>query len=215
MSITKEKGYNGIIIFGEMGCGKDILADELQKLDKRCCKYNISKVIRQFFSITKVNPDWRGKDRFLGQDLADKLRAVYPEILNDYCLSLIYEKWEHKYNFRNDNTDKEGFNSLLLNQLSVVKESEIPIIVGGRTLVDFQYWSNKNFLTVGITCDEQIRYSRLCTRDGLEVAKNSNFKHNTEAEVGNISKNKCDIVIDNSKDLDHLISQAEELLRFF
>lgn len=215
MNITSEKNYNGIIIFGEMGCGKDVLADELEKLDPRCSKYNISKVIRQFFSVTKVNPEWRGKDRFLGQDLADKLRAVYPEILNDYCLSLIYEKWEGKYNWKNQNIDKDSFNALLLKQLSVVKEMEIPIIVGGRTLVDFEYWSNKNFLTIGVTCDEKVRYSRLCFRDGLEVAQNSNFKHNTEAEVGDIVKNKCDIVIDNSKDLTHLSRQASELLKLF
>lgn len=105
MGITSEKNYNGIIIFGEMGCGKDVLADELLKLDHRCCKYNISKIIRQFFSVTKVNPDWKGRDRFLDQDLADKLRAVYPEILNDYCLSLIYEKWEGNYNWKNDTAD--------------------------------------------------------------------------------------------------------------
>jgi len=215
MNITMDKNYNGIIIFGEMGCGKDVLADELQKLDHRCSKYNISKVIRQFFSVTKINPEWRGKDRFLGQELADKLRDVYPEILNDYCLSLIYEKWEGKYNWKNENIDKDSFNTLLLKQLSLVKEMEIPIIVGGRTLVDFQYWSNKNFLTVGVTCEEAVRYSRLCYRDGLEVAQNSNFKHNTESQVGEIVKNNCKLVIDNSKDLSHLNRQAADLLKFF
>ena len=94
-----------------------------------------------------------------------------------------------------------------------MKTKEIPIIVGGRTYDDFNYWSNKNFLTVGITCESNIRFDRLVKRDGIEVAKNSNFKHNTEINVGEISKNKCLFVIDNSGDIHNLKTQGEYILK--
>ncbi|MDP4179405.1 MAG: hypothetical protein Q8900_13870 [Bacillota bacterium] len=210
-----ENKYNGIIIFGEMSTGKDALADYLINSDKRCCKYNIGNAVRQFFSIIKVNPEFRGKDRFLGQLIADKLREVHPYFLNDYCLSLIYEKWQKQYNWDNSNVFIENFNDEIKKQLSIIIKHEIPIIVGGRTKDDFTYWTNKNFFTVGIICDKSIKFERLCKRDGTLVANNSNFKHNTEIDVADIAKNKCNIVIDNSFDLQHLHNEADKLIKLF
>jgi dephospho-CoA kinase len=215
MSTKEQKIYNGIIIFGEMSSGKDTLADILLKLDSRCNKYNLGNVVRQFFSIIKVSPHFRGKTRVLGQVLADKLREVHPEILNDYCLSLIYERWEKFFEWNNDNVKDEDFNNVIMEQLSLIKEKEIPVVVGGRTYTDFNYWSSKNFLTVGLVCNFENRCERLRLRDGEEVAKNSNFKHNTEADVGDIARNKCNVLIDNNGDLEHLKSQANTLLKYF
>jgi dephospho-CoA kinase len=209
---TNEANYNGIAIFGEMGTGKDTLADFLIELDKRCAKYNIGDAVRQFFSIIKVNPQFRGKNRLLGQSIADKLREVEPQILNDYCLSKIYEKWENYYQWNNSKACEDFFPNKLLIQLSQIKEKELPIIVGGRTYDDFKYWTDKGFLTVGIVCEFDIRLIRLCRRDGEEIARNSNFTHNTEIDVGDISRNKCKIVIDNSMDMEHLINEARSIL---
>lgn len=206
------KRYNGLIIFGEMCTGKDTLADYLIELDNRCCKYNIGNVIRQFLSIVKVNPEFKGKDRLLGQTIADKLREVHPQILNDYCLSRIYEKWQDEFNFDNSKVSIEDFNNILMQQLALIRQKEIPIIVGGRTKVDFEYWSGKNFLTIGILCENNIRLERLRERDGIAVAKNSNFKHNTEVNVGDIARNQCEYLVDNSFDFNHLKSEAGKLL---
>lgn len=209
------KNYNGIVIFGEMSTGKDTLADYLINADKRCSKYNIGDLVRQFFSIIKVNPEFRGKNRALGQKIADKLREVHPDLLNDYCLSSIYEKWQKIYNWDNSSINIENFNNELNKQLNIIRKNEVPIIVGGRTDADYDYWFNKNFFTVGIICDKDIRFERLCKRDGIIVAQNSNFKHNTEINVANIAQNKCTMVIDNSFDLNHLFSEADKLLKIF
>jgi dephospho-CoA kinase len=216
MHIEKQKTYHGIIIFGEMASGKDTLADYLLKVNDKCCKYNIGNAVRQFLSIIKVNPEFKGKNRILGQSIADKLREVHPDILNDYCLSLIYEKWEKplKFNITNIN-DNLDFHTDLFRKLALVIENEIPLVVGGRTYQDYDYWYNKNFLTVGIICDFKRRYDRLCKRDGLEVAQNSNFKHNTEIDVGDIVKNKCEYVINNDGNFNQLYEQADHLLKKF
>lgn len=216
MHIEKQKTYHGIIIFGEMASGKDTLADYLLEVKTKCCKYNIGNAVRQFLSIIKVNPEFKGKNRILGQSIADKLREVHPDILNDYCLSLIYEKWEKilELSTRN-NYDNLDFHAALLHKLDLIIEKEIPLVVGGRTYQDYDYWYNKNFLTVGIICDFDKRYARLCKRDGLEVAQNSNFKHNTEIDVGVIAKDKCEFVIDNNVDFNHLYKQADQLLKKF
>ena len=38
--------YNGIIIFGEMGSGKDTLADQIIEQDQRIKKYGLGDIIR-------------------------------------------------------------------------------------------------------------------------------------------------------------------------
>ncbi|HEY5562059.1 MAG TPA: hypothetical protein VIK72_09955 [Clostridiaceae bacterium] len=205
--------FNGVVIFGEMCTGKDTLGDMLMDLDKKCNKYNIGNVVRQFFPILKVNQSFKGKNRILGQRLADKLREVDPQILNDYCLSVYYEKWEKFFQWKE--APDIDFKETLMKRLSQIKLKEIPLIIGGRTYDDFNYWSGKKFLTLGITCQSDIRFDRLVKRDGIEIAKNSNFKHNTEIDVGEISKNKCEIVIDNSGDFSSLKKQAEYILELF
>jgi dephospho-CoA kinase len=215
MDRISEIKYNGIVIFGEMAVGKDTLADYLISQDKRYAKYNIGNAVRQFSPLLKVSTRFRGRDRALGQSIADKLREIYPDLLNDYCLSMIYTKWEKEFGWNNKDVEEKDFQPVLLNQLSQVIKREIPIIVGGRTSQDFQYWTNMNFLTVGLTCDFETKFRRLCLRDGEEAAQNSNFNHNTESEVGNIAQNKCLIVIDNSYDLDNLYKKANSILNTF
>ena len=48
--------YNGIIIFGEMGSGKDTLADYLIEKDNRIKKYGLGDIIRVIKAVTKVDP---------------------------------------------------------------------------------------------------------------------------------------------------------------
>ena len=205
--------YNGIVIFGEMSTGKDIFADFLIEIDSRCAKYNIGNAVRQFFSILKVTSKYKGKNRSFGQTIADKLREVDSQFLNDYCLSLYYEKWQKINKWDNSSLEGAEFHQALLSQLTSIKDKELPIIVGGRTYDDFDYWTEKNFLTVGIVCDNETRFKRLVERDGLEVASNSNFKHNTEIDVSDIAKNKCMVVVDNNSTFDHLKLEAIKVLK--
>ncbi len=214
--MTKDiKEYNGIIIFGEMSTGKDALADFLLELNPKSAKYNIGNVVRQFIPIVKLNPQFKGRDRVFTQMIADKLREVHPMLLNDYCFSLIYSKWEKEFNWGQEELTEENLLEVLNKQLSQLKEKEIPIIVGGRTPNDFIYWSQRNFLVVGLYCDHEVRFNRLVARDGIEVARNSDFTHNTEIQVKDIVNNKCDIVIDNSFDFEHLKNEAQKLLSMF
>lgn len=213
--MDSNKKYNGIVIFGEMAVGKDTLADFLISEDKRCDKYNIGYAVRQFFPILKINNEYANKDRVLGQKLADALRTVYPDILNDYCLSRVYTKWENIFSWESIDAEEQEYKTILMDRLHEITKKEIPIIVGGRTELDFEYWSNMNFLTIGIVCDFETKYTRLSLRDGELAAKNSNFKHNTESEVGNIAKNKCEMVLDNSNSLEMLYEAGRKILKMF
>lgn len=82
---------SGIIIFGEMGSGKDELADLLKRSIKNSEVYKLGMLCRDIMRIVKVNHNWIDKERELGQTIADKLREIDQNIMNDYVLSLIFE----------------------------------------------------------------------------------------------------------------------------
>lgn len=204
--------YNGIVIFGEMGAGKDALAEQFCILRDKAKIYKISVLCREMMKVSKVNPAWRGKERCIGQTVADKLRDLDINIMCDYILALIYENGERKYGFDNSGLEGEAFNKAILEQLSIVRNDELPIIVGGRTLTDLEYWKAKNFLIVGVKISDEIRKQRLIIRDGEEMVKNSSSEHNTEVDVPYIINNLCHQVILNDGTLEDLKNSAEELL---
>lgn len=205
-SISSE--VNGIIIFGEMGSGKDILADILVSDNKNVGKYNISKLVRNIDLATAATTKWSNNKRTLYQKYADKLRELDPEILNDYCLGLYYSKMQERLGLENREESPEKFRDTLLKQLCIMKKEEFPVIVGGRTLDDYKYWKNLNYFVVGIDCDSNIRMERLSKRDGAKAAKNSNQRHNTEEKVGHIVRNLADIIINNNGCIEELIDQC-------
>ena len=96
--------------------------------------------------------------------------------------------------------------------MSLVREEELSIIVGGRTLSDVHYWRDKGYLILGIRISPEIRKKRLISRDGEEVVKNSNTKHNTEVDVPYILDNLCHEVIFNDGTLEELKDAAEKIL---
>ncbi|HSL87017.1 MAG TPA: hypothetical protein VK861_08795, partial [Bacteroidales bacterium] len=79
--------YNGIIIFGEMGSGKDALADFIIDLEPKTKKYGLGDVIRGMKPIVSISPEWLGNERGFFQLVADKLREIDMNILNKYALS--------------------------------------------------------------------------------------------------------------------------------
>ncbi|MDP4087863.1 MAG: hypothetical protein Q8930_01180 [Bacillota bacterium] len=207
-----DKNYNGIVIFGEMGAGKDALAAEFGAIKENSRIYNIGILCREMMKIAKVNPSWRGLERYIGQTTADKLREMDVNIMCDYILALIYERGQRKYGWDNAGLEGEDFNRAILEQLSAMRKDELSIIVGGRTMEDLEYWRGKNFLIVGVKVSEEIRRSRLISRDGERVVKNSSSTHNTEADVPRIVDELSDEIIYNDGTLKDLRNAAEELL---
>ncbi len=204
--------YNGIVIFGEMGAGKDALAEQFCDLRDKAKIYKISVLCREMMKVSKVNPIWRGQERYIGQTIADRIRELDIDIMCDYILTLIYEKGQVKYGWDNSGLEGEAFNKALLKQLSVVRNEELSIVVGGRTLTDLKYWKDKNYLIIGIKVSENVRKNRLICRDGQATVDNSSSEHNTEADVPYIINNLCHEVILNDGTLEDLKYSAEKLL---
>lgn len=207
-----DKVYNGIVIFGEMGAGKDALAELFCELRQNSKIYKISVLCREMMKVSKVNAGWRGHERYIGQVIADKLRDLDINIMCDYILALIYERGQKKYGWDNSNLEGEAFKSALLKQLSIVRNDELSIIVGGRTLTDLNYWKEKNYLIVGIKVSAEIRRKRLVSRDGEAMVSNSSSEHNTEIDVPHIINNLCHEVILNDGSLEDLKNLAEQLV---
>lgn len=207
-----EQSYNGIVIFGEMGAGKDIFADFICNLRKKATIYKMSVLCREMMKVSKVNLQWRGMERYIGQTIADRFRELDINIMCDYLLALIYEKGQKKYGWDNSGLVGEAFNKTLLEQLSIITQQELPIIVGGRTLTDLLYWKDKNYLIVGIKVSDEVRKKRLMSRDGEDTVKNSNTKHNTEMDVPIIINNHCNEIIINDGTLEELKEAAEKFL---
>lgn len=175
--------YNGIAIFGGMGSGKDTFAEILLQGKQDSAIYNIGYICREFMKISKVNEFWNGKSRELSQTVASKLREIDENILNDYTYA----------------------NAML--------SKKFPIIVGGRTFEDFDYWSKKNFLVVGITADFDVRVQRLLSRDS-EFNKND-LNHKTEKNIVSIVENLCPVIVHNNKNLEYLELESRKILNLF
>ena len=155
---------------------------QLVELRDKAKIYNMGVLCREMMKVSKVNQQWKGLERYIGQAVADKLREMDMNIMCDYILSLIYEGGQKKYGWDNSDLEGEAFDNALKEQLSLVREEELSIIVGGRTLSDVHYWRDKGYLILGIRISPEIRKKRLISRDGEEVVKNSNTKHNTEVD---------------------------------
>ncbi|ALB45988.1 AAA family ATPase [Clostridium beijerinckii] len=207
--------YNGIVIFGEMGSGKDTLAEQISNLRTNAHIYNMGALCREIMNIAKVNPKWVDNERSLGQDIADKLREVDKNIFGDYILSKIFLRWQEKYGFNCGYISGDEYNGKVLNHLSKIRKNELSIISGGRTIDDFRYWKEKKYLIVGIKISDRVRLNRLTLRDGESMAKNSDSNHNTETDAKYIVENFCDEIIINDGTLDDLKNDVEKILNTY
>lgn len=207
-----DKVYNGIVIFGEMGAGKDALAEQFRHLRHNSQIYNIGVLCREMMKVAKVNPAWRGQERHIGQTIADKFRELDINIMCDYILALIYERGQKLHGWDNSHLEGEDFDKAIMKELAMIRKDELSIVVGGRTLTDLDYWRGKQFLIVGVKVSDEVRKKRLISRDGEVVVKNSDSHHNTETDVPIIINNYCDEVITNDGSLEDLKKKAELLL---
>lgn len=201
--------YNGIIIFGEMGSGKDALADFIIALEPKTKKYGLGDIIRNMKPIVSISPEWDGNERGFFQLVADKLREIDMNILNKYALSKMITE-----NATLHHVSQETKWDDLYENLRRVNENILPMIVGGRTKDDYDFWKKAGFLVVGITATKENRYQRLVVRDGEEVAKNSNPNHNTEKEVALLVE-KADFIANNDGTMEDLDGKAKEVLDYF
>ena len=207
-----EKIYNGIVIFGEMGAGKDVLAQQFVSLRKNSKIYNMGILCREMMKISKINPAWRNKERYIGQTTADKLREMNINIMCDYILALIYESGQNRYGFNLCGITGDDFNKELLKQLALIRNYELPIIVGGRTITDFNYFNSKGYLMVGVSISKEVRTNRLIIRDGKTQVSTNSSLHNTEADASFIVNNLCQEIIVNDGSITDLKKRAENLL---
>lgn len=199
--------YNGIIIFGEMGSGKDTLADMIIEEHPGIMKYGLGDIIRSMKPILRVSPQWKGKERGFYQSIADKLREIDKNILNKYCLSKMFSDYSKgeliEVTLGNEREDIDS-------NLKLINKDFTPMIVGGRTYDDYHYWKAIGFMIVGIKTDRDLRMNRLILRDGEEVAKKSDPNHNTEKNVAEIVQ-KADYVVDNNGTLEDLRKKVQKI----
>lgn len=203
--------YNGIIIFGEMGSGKDTLADLIIDQDERIKKYGLGDIIRLIKKVTLVDPVWFGDERTFMQLAADKLREIDKDILNHFALAKMLEE-----NLTEVSLSKDHYREDLDGLFRQIRQdaNTIPMIVGGRTWKDYEYWTSRGFLDVGILVDAQKRIDRLTERDGDEIAQKSNSAHNTEKDVRDIIE-QCAVKVDNNGTLEDLKREAARVVSLF
>ena len=201
--------YNGIIIFGEMGSGKDTLADYIIEKENKVKKYGLSDIIRGMKPVVSVSPEWKNNERGFMQLVADKLREIDMNILNKYALGKMIQDNAEQVEITQDRKWDE-----INENLRRVNQKIIPMIVGGRTKDDFDFWKKSGFLIVGITATKENRFARLVARDGEEVAKNSNPNHNTEKEVASLVE-KAAMIINNDGTLEEIKEKASDVLETY
>ena len=203
--------YNGIIIFGEMGSGKDTLADQIIEQDQRIKKYGLGDIIRLIKKVTLVDPVWFGDERTFMQLAADKLREIDLDILNHFALAKMLEE-----NLSEISLSKDHYREDLDGLFHKIRQESntIPMIVGGRTWKDYEYWTSRGFLDVGILVDGHKRIDRLTVRDGDEIAQKSNSAHNTEKDVRDII-DQCTVKVDNNGSLEDLNQEAARVVSLF
>ncbi len=203
--------YNGIIIFGEMGSGKDTLADLIIAADPRFKKYGLGDIIRLIKKVTLVDPVWFGDERSFMQLAADKLREIDMDLLNHFALAKMLEDNHTQFCLSPENyqDDLDGLFQRIRKEADV-----IPMIVGGRTWKDFAYWTERGFLSVGLEVDAAKRLDRLIIRDGAEIAQNSDPTHNTEKDVRDII-GRCAVKADNNGTLADLDGEVHRITKIF
>jgi dephospho-CoA kinase len=170
-----------------MGAGKDetakVLEDTFQYIVMKLGKY-----IRK--DCNKRN--YRNMDeRQLYQDYGQMCRKLFGE-----------DVWNEVL--------KEDINSWNIIYKKIEKRELDFIIADGRQLNEFDYWTSKGFVTIGVYADEEIRKERLIKRDGKDQSQY--FLHETELQAAECVK-KCQYIIENNGTLDELREKVLEIAK--
>lgn len=153
-----------IIIFGEIGAGKDTVAEmfakelngEIAKLGKR-----IRNDVDELYDIIPQ----KHNRRKLYQDYGQGMRKVFGEDVWNLILH---------------NSIKDG-----------IDKGNVYIIADARQSNEFTYWTNIGFIPVAVVADEHIRKHRIQKRDGFD--QSANFNHETEINARKITQKIKDL----------------------
>lgn len=173
-----------IIIFAQMGAGKDTVAKLISALmpTKNYVKVGLGTPIRQTVNMASPDdPDKRAKQQSYGQ----AMRQIFGE---DY------------------------WNNTLKQSIDIISEEhpEVNYIISdGRQPSELEFWQEEGFLTIGITADEDVRAQRLLTRDGVD--QRHRFNHETEIDAAECVE-RCHFIIDNSGDVETLVDSVIAVL---
>jgi dephospho-CoA kinase len=90
------------------------------------------------------------------------------------------------------------------------KEGEKIVIDDARQLNEFDYFSGRRFITIGVISNEVTRLERLQKRVTYTIDPET-FKHSTETQA-RLCVDKCEIVLSNDAGLEELEKQIEDKL---
>jgi dephospho-CoA kinase len=167
----------GIIILGKAGSGKTTLANFIVTHDP-------NSRFRKFALADKVKeiqrdlfPHLTGKPRHVLQHIGMSMREIDPYVWIKYL-------------------DK-----------TILRYNAIPVIDDIRLTNEYEHYTNKNYISIRVLCDDDIRIERMRYRDGdVDLAT---LYHHTETELDDIV---CDYTVDNNGTLDELATQVDAIL---
>ena len=175
-----------IILFGPMGCGRSTAANYFIKTTN-CLKYNISSYITK---ITNMMNYQQLDNKFLYQLFAEQCRVMFGSFVWNNLLMELVQKQQDLY----------------------LGYGEMPpdiVIADGRKFADLIYWRDRDFTTIGINVDDEIRRDRLIQKDGEDPIKY--FNHIIEEEA-KICISQCDYQIDNNGSLVDMYQQIDKII---
>lgn len=146
------------ILFGEIGSGKDTVAEILQEiLPLEVVKLG-EKIHTEVEEIYSLLPHPAPPKRSLYQNYGESMRETFGQDVWNYVLH---------------NKIRKG---LSLNKGYVIAD--------GRQPKEFDYWTSLGFIPVGVRSRESIRRDRSSRRDGVD--QSAQFDHYTEVNARNI-----------------------------
>lgn len=170
-----------IILFGQAGAGKTTIANILLDSGKGYVKGSLGKKIHDECA-------FHGKEsREEMQKYGQAMREIFGiDVWNQYL-----------YNILNNHV----YRSL---------DNERVVIDDGRQLNEFDFWTEKRFLTVGVKADFEIRKLRIWEREG-KILTEEQAQHETELQAAKCIE-KCKIIIENNGTWEELRSRIENNL---
>lgn len=147
-----------IILFGPMGCGRDTVAEHLEKTEN-CEIYRISKYITKLTNMLNYQ---QLDTRRVNQNFAETVRVIFgPYAWNNLLMEQIQKKHDLYLGYG---------------------ETPPPIVItDGRKIADLTYWEDRGFVSIGISCHDDTRRARLIERDGEDPSPY--FNHTIEEEA--------------------------------
>lgn len=182
-----------IIIFGEIGAGKDAVAEILKEI-------------------------FPGKIVKLGRKIRGDVDEIHNILSGDKNKRSLYQ--EYGQGMR-EIFGKDIWNLILYDSiLSGLKNEKTYIIADARQTNEFNFWTNLGFFPVAVIADKEVREERIKSRDGFDQF--SRFSHETEISARkNIAKIKQleplgkGITIVNNGTIDELRLQVNEAFKRF